>query len=273
MLKNNIMKIAVVCKKAESARDFALSLTSWLKAEGCEVFDLDKIKKPLLGFKLVVVIGGDGTLLHAVRLLRGHSVPIIGINMGGLGFLTEINKGDAKAAIEAYFQGKCSLSERMMCEVNLFRDSRQIIHQNVLNDVVITKGKIARMIEMEVNVDDVKLNRYRADGLILSTPTGSTAYVLSAGGPIVAPDLQCMIVCPICPHTLTNRPVVIAPNATLSVVIISEKDVYLTLDGQRAYPLKKDDKIIVRKSESKVLLVKYKNFFEILQNKMHWGDR
>jgi len=266
------MKIGLVSKKTDAAEAFSLSLADWLVSCGHKVLNLDK-HEPSKDMKLVVVVGGDGTLLHSARLLKGLPIPIIGINMGGLGFLTEINKENAKFAITEFLKGNCPLSERMMCDVSLFRNNKLTIHETVLNDAVVTKGKIARMIEMEAYVNDIKLSHYRADGLIVSTPTGSTAYVLSAGGPIVEPELDCMVICPICPHTLTNRPVVISSTATLSIIIRSKKDVYLTLDGQQAYPLKEDDKIVIKKAEAKTYLVRYKTFFEILKNKMYWGER
>lgn len=266
------MKIGLVSKKAEQATVFSKEVSDWLLSCGHKVINLEsgKFSKDL---SLVIVIGGDGTLLHSARILKGLPIPIIGINMGGLGFLTEISKENAKVAITEFLEGKCSLSERMMCEVSLYRKEKVVINETVLNDAVVTKGKIARMIEMNVFVDNVTFSRYRADGLIVSTPTGSTAYVLSAGGPIVEPDLDCMVICPICPHTLTNRPVVISSKATVSIVIKSKKDVYLTLDGQQAYPLKENDRIVVKKAQAKTYLVRYKNFFEVLKSKMHWGER
>lgn len=266
------MFIGIVTKKSEHALEFAKSLCKWFKDNNIKYVHL-KEKAPSKILDLVVVIGGDGTLLHTARLLKGRTVPIIGINMGGLGFLTEVAPEDATTAIKDFMQGGNLLDERMMCDVTVYRNGNIILEDIVLNDVVVTKGKIARMIEIETRVDDANLTTYRSDGLIVSTPTGSTAYVLSAGGPLIAPNLDCMILCPICPHTLTNRPVVVSPTSVVSLTIKFHNDVYLTLDGQKAYSLEYNDKIIVKRSEKKTYLVKYRNFFEILKNKLHWGER
>lgn len=266
------MKIGVVSKQSHPAKELTKSICSWLTENGFIISELDK-EPPADDLNLIIVVGGDGTLLHTARIIKGRNTPILGINMGGLGFLTETSVDDAKTAIERAISGRCSLSSRMMCDVKLKRGDKVILEERVLNDAVITKGKIARMIEMEALVNDIKLSRYRADGLIVSTPTGSTAYVLSAGGPIVTPELDCMIVCPICPHTLTNRPIVISAEAKVSVLILSEKDIYLTLDGQHAYPLKKNDQVIISRSNTRTLLVTFKNFFDVLKNKLHWGER
>lgn len=266
------MVIGIVTKKSEKALEFSNSLCKWFKDNNIDYLHL-KEKVPSKMLDLVVVIGGDGTLLHTARLLKGKPVPIIGINMGGLGFLTEVAPDHATTAIKDFMQGGYLLDERMMCDVTINRGGNIILEEVVLNDVVVTKGKIARMIEIEVFVDDTNLTTYRSDGLIVSTPTGSTAYVLSAGGPVITPNLDCMILCPICPHTLTNRPIVVSPNSVVSIAIKSHNDVYLTLDGQKAYSLEYNDKIMVKRSEKKTYLVQYRNFFEILKNKLHWGER
>lgn len=266
------MNIGIVNKKTETAKRLSLSLSQWLRKRGHSVFNISDVEH-LPDIEFVIVFGGDGTLLHTARLLKGKEIPILGINMGGLGFLTETSVDDAKSAIEKAIKGECSVSKRMMCDVKLVRKGSIILEEKVLNDAVITKGKIARMIEMEAFVGNTKLSSYRADGLIVSTPTGSTAYVLSAGGPIVSPDLDCMVLCPICPHTLTNRPLVISAEADVSVAILSEKDIYLTLDGQQAYSLKKNDRVIISRSSAKTSLITFKNFFDVLKNKLHWGER
>ncbi len=266
------MIIGVVTKKAKTAKGFSADLFKWLSGKGHSVFEIDEKFIPDK-LDLVIVVGGDGTLLHTARILKGKTTPILGINMGGLGFLTEISPEEAKGAVTRFFEGNYDISTRMMCDVTLQRDGRVIFTDKVLNDAVITKGKIARMIELDTWVNERGLTRYRADGLIVSTPTGSTAYVLSAGGPIVSPELDCMVICPICPHTLTNRPIVISAEATLTAEVLSKKDVYLTLDGQQAFPLKKNDKIVIKSSEAKTYLVRYKNFFEVLKSKLHWGER
>ncbi|MCX7770076.1 MAG: NAD(+)/NADH kinase [Proteobacteria bacterium] len=269
------MKFGLLVKKSRKAKVFSEKLINWLNKKRINSKVIVPESEDLRDLDVIVVIGGDGTLLYASRLLKGAKKPIIGINMGGLGFLTEIAPDEAFDSIECFLSNRCSISERMMCDVKLVRRGKLIKSACVLNDAVITKGNLARMIELETYVNDNFLSKYRADGLIVSTPTGSTAYVLSAGGPIITPDVDCVIICPICPHTLTHRPIVISSNSKIEVIIKSETDVYLTLDGQEGSPLLKNDKIVISKSNKKTYIVNspYKNYFEILTNKLHWGER
>lgn len=272
------MKVGLVPKKSEKARDYVLSFSKWLEIRGVEtkiffdnfsVFDIE-------GFEFLVVAGGDGTLLHTARLIKGSNIPIIGINMGGLGFLTELSPEEAFSAFENYYlKRKFKISKRMMLEVMLFRNGGKLKDETVLNDCVINKGDLARIIEINTFVNGEFLYSLRADGLIISTPTGSTAYGLSAGGPILTPELRCMILCPICPHTLTNRPIVISNDSEIKTTICSDSDVFLTLDGQEGFRLLKNDEIVIRESEIFTYIVKspFKSYFEILRTKLHWGVR
>lgn len=269
------MNFGLLIKKSKKAENFSKGLIRWLKEKKFFAKKINPELDDLKIFDVIVVIGGDGTLLYASRLLKGEKKPILGINMGGLGFLTEIAPDEAFEVIECFLNNSCKMSERMMCDVKLLRKNKLIKSATVLNDAVITKGNLARMIELETYVNDNFLSKYRSDGLIVSTPTGSTAYSLSAGGPIITPDVNCMVLCPICPHTLTHRPIVISSGSKIEIIIKSNSDVYLTLDGQEGYPLSNNDKIIITRSDKKTYIVTspFKNYFEILTNKLHWGER
>ncbi len=271
------MFFGILVKQSEKAKEFSEKLLKWLKHKKIKtkVLTQSNIKLALNRIDAVIVIGGDGTLLYTARLLDGAKIPIIGINMGGLGFLTEISPHEAFDAIECFIDGRTTISERMMCDVNLYREEKIVKSSTVLNDAVITKGNIARMIELETFVDKKFLSKYRSDGLIVSTPTGSTAYVLSAGGPIIAYDLDCIILCPICPHTLTHRPIVLSSSVEIEITNNSDTDVYLTFDGQEALPVFLNDRITIKKSDKRTYIVNspFKGYFEILNNKLNWGER
>ncbi len=269
------MNFGILVKKSKEAEKFSKKLISWLKKRDIFAEVIEPENRNIKIYDVIVVIGGDGTLLYASRLLRGEKKPILGINMGGLGFLTEIAPNEAFKAVECFLRDGCKISERMMCDVKLYKKDKLIKSSTVLNDAVITKGNLARMIDLETYVNDCFLSKYRSDGLIVSTPTGSTAYVLSAGGPIIAPDVNCIIICPICPHTLTHRPIVISSEAKIEIIIKSGSDVFLTLDGQEGHPLSPNDKIMVTRSNKKTYIVNspFKNYFEILNNKLRWGER
>jgi len=226
---------------------------------------------------LVVVLGGDGTLISVARLFSGRQVPIVGVNLGSLGFLTEITVEGLYPVLEQCLAGNHRITERMMLDVSVTRGDCEIARCEVLNDAVINKGAIARIIELEAKVNDTFLTTYKADGLIISTPTGSTGYSLSAGGPIVQPLMHCMVITPICPHTLTNRPIVISDESIIRLVVKSSFDemVYLTLDGQVGVELQEGDCIEVRRAETTTVLVTSpeKDYFAILRTKLKWNER
>ena len=225
---------------------------------------------------MAVVLGGDGTLISAARLLGAREIPILGVNLGSLGFLTEITLDELYPALEACLGGDYRVSERMMLAVTVERGGDAVFSHRVLNDAVINKGALARIIDMESLVNDHYLTTYKADGLIISSPTGSTGYCLSANGPIVHPDLECLTITPICPHTLTNRPIVLEASADITIRLISkDEDVYLTLDGQVGMKLKCGDIIRVRRAEHRTRLVmsRSKDYFEVLRTKLKWGER
>lgn len=226
---------------------------------------------------LVVVLGGDGTLISVARLFSDRQVPIVGVNLGSLGFLTEITVEGLYPVLEQCLAGNHNVTERMMLDVAVTRGDTEIARCEVLNDAVINKGAIARIIELEARVNDMFLTTYKADGLIISTPTGSTGYSLSAGGPIVQPMMHCTVITPICPHTLTNRPIVISDESIIRLVVKSSFDemVYLTLDGQVGVELQEGDCITVRRAETTTVLVTSpeKDYFAILRTKLKWNER
>lgn len=224
----------------------------------------------------VVVLGGDGTLIHAARLLRGREVPIIGVNLGSLGFMTEIPVAEALTVFESVLKGTARVDSRMKLSCRLVRDGKVVLEDEVLNDVVIAKSALARIADHETWLDGAYVATFKADGVIFSTPTGSTAYSLSAGGPIVHPSIDCVVVTPICPHALTQRPIVVPAEQALKVQLTSEvSDVYLTIDGQAGQPLRLGDRLEVNKSASRVLIVRNPalDYFAVLRTKLHWGER
>lgn len=224
---------------------------------------------------LLLVLGGDGTLLAAARLAAPRGIPILPINMGSLGFLTSFMLEELYPALEEILAGRLTISERVMLHVELNRAGKNIDKQSVLNEVVINKGALARMIEVELIIDSDFVCRYRADGLIVATPTGSTAYSLSAGGPIVHPAVESFVITPICPHTLSDRPVVIRDTSIIEMKLSAgTESVFLTLDGQKGIPLQPTDRIRVSRAEKllKLILTPNKSYFEILRNKLKWGE-
>ena len=227
--------------------------------------------------ELVVVLGGDGTLISVARLFSSRQVPIVGVNLGSLGFLTEITVEQLYPVLEQCLADSHRITERMMLDVSVTRGDQEISRCQVLNDAVINKGALARIIELEARVNDDFLTTFKADGLIISTPTGSTGYSLSAGGPIVQPLMKCVLITPICPHTLTNRPIVLSYQSVIRITVKSSFDemVYLTLDGQVGVELQEGDCIQVSRAETTTALVTSpeKDYFAILRAKLKWGER
>ncbi len=226
--------------------------------------------------ELVIVLGGDGTLLAAARNVRSHGVPLLAVNLGSLGFLTTITTGELYECLELFLNGKHQLDCRTMLQVQVLRGGAETATYHALNDAVLNKGAISRMLDFETSVDGQFLNLFRADGLIVSTPTGSTAYCLAAGGPIVHPSVEAFIITPICSHTLTNRPLVVSDRSRIEVVVKTEAEsVFLTVDGQVGLALHSGDRIVCDLSPSRVNLVRRpkKEFFELLRNKLRWGER
>lgn len=224
---------------------------------------------------LVLVLGGDGTLLSMARLIGDLGVPILGVNLGGLGFLTALTVDELFPALEAYLGGGLLIEERMMLTATVLREGERLAEYAALNDMVITKSAMSRIIRLEVAVDGQLATAYRADGLIISTPTGSTAYCLSAGGPIVFPTMDAMVLTPICSHTLTNRPIVLPADQRMEVRLLTEQDVMLTADGQVGFALKQWDTVEIRRASARIRLLRFpqKHFFSVLRTKLKWGER
>ncbi|PNU19509.1 NAD(+) kinase [Geothermobacter hydrogeniphilus] len=225
---------------------------------------------------LVIVLGGDGTLISVARLVGEMRVPILGVNLGRLGFLTEITRDELFPVLDRVIRGDFDVSNRLMLEAVVRRGDKVAGRFRMLNDVVINKGALARIIDMETSVNEDYLTTFRADGLIIATPTGTTAYNLAAGGPIIYPGIHCLVVTPICPHMLTNRPIIVSDEALVRVEVkFQDEEVMLTADGQVGMPLVGGDVVEVRKSPHTTLLIKspHRDYFEVLRAKLHWGQR
>ena len=223
---------------------------------------------------LIIVLGGDGTMISTARLTGNREVLVLGINYGSLGYLTEFRIEEMFPALEAILEGNYEIDRRVMLDVEHWRDDEKLSVGRALNDVVINKAALARIIEIEVELNNLYVNSFRADCLIVSTPTGSTAYNLSAGGPIVYPSMNAIVLTPICPFTLTNRPIVVPDTANINLQIKNENEgVILTLDGQIGHQMKANDRVLIRKSATTFNLVQppNRNYFDVLRNKLKWG--
>ena len=280
----------VVKPNKPNAISLAQEIISWLAERRVQVFVEEgiasRISHPLTFSRkgmsqridCLIVLGGDGTLLSAARdMATGPGqVPILGVNLGGLGFLTEITLEEIYSVLENILQGRMRVEKRMRLCAKVFRQKNSAGEFFVLNDAVITKSVLARIINLRNQVNGAYVTTYRGDGVIISTPTGSTAYSLAAGGPIVHPAMDSILITPICPHTLTNRPLLIPDQAVIEFLLESEEsDVSLTLDGQVGFPLRPFDRVVITKAEEPVLFIKspFKEYFEILRTKLKWGER
>ena len=224
---------------------------------------------------LLIVLGGDGTLLSMARAVGDLGVPILGVNLGGLGFLTATTLDEMLPALDTLLAGGMEVEERMMLGARLVRGAQGVGDYIALNDVVITKSAMSRIIDLSVSVGGRHAISYRADGLIISTPTGSTAYNLSAGGPILFPTMDAVVLTPIAPHTLSNRPIVVPGAQRVDVALLVEQEVMLTMDGQVGVPLRGGDVVEVQKADARIRLVRFpsKDFFSVLRTKLKWGER
>jgi NAD+ kinase len=225
---------------------------------------------------LIIVLGGDGTLISVARQVNDLRVPILGVNLGSLGFLTEVTRQELPVMLEAVLAGQYVVSDRMMLNVDILRRGELVATHTLLNDVVINKGTLARIIDMETWVDGDYLTTFKADGLIISTPTGSTGYNLAAGGPIIYPGINSLVITPICPHMLTNRPLIVPSSSVVAIdVSFADDVVYFTGDGQIGANLEAGDRVEVRQSEARTHLIKSptRDYFEILRTKLSWGER
>jgi len=223
---------------------------------------------------LILVLGGDGTMIATARMLSDREVPVLGVNYGGLGYLAEFRIEELYQALDSILSGNFRLDRRVMLGVELRRGGELITQNRVLNDVVINKSALARIIEIDAYLNQHFVNSFRADGLIISTPTGSTAYNLSAGGPVIFPSMNAVVITPICPFTLSNRPIVVPDDATIELLLkTDQEEVTLTLDGQVGFSLKVEDRVVIRKSSVTFNLVQpsNRNYFDVLRDKLRWG--
>jgi NAD+ kinase len=223
---------------------------------------------------IIIVFGGDGTLLGVARLVGDKGVPILGINLGGLGFITELGHDEMAENIDVIFNDDCCYEERIMLVADIFRGRKRIGSFNALNDVVMNKSALARMFEVDIRIGEQYVTTFRLDGLIICTPTGSTAHSLSAGGPILYPTLESFLMTPICPHTLTSRPIVLPDSFVLDAYIKDGDDLYLTLDGQEGFPIKVRDRVRIMKAsyKTKFMVLRDRDYFSLLREKLKWGE-
>ncbi len=282
---------AVVKPNHEEAWATACELFRWLEKRGIDLigkpygksqkFDPSQCGIEAVGAEtfqkradLIVVLGGDGTMISTARLTGDREILVLGINYGSLGYLTEFRIEEMFPALEAILEGNYQVDRRIMLDVEHLRDGETLAGGRVLNDVVINKSAIARIIEIEVELNNLFVNSFRSDGLIVSTPTGSTAYNLSAGGPIIYPSMNAVVLTPICPFTLTNRPIVVPDEDEIRIKLKNEiEGVVLTLDGQIGHQIKAGDLVLIRKSKTNFNLVQpsNRNYFDVLRNKLKWG--
>lgn len=292
MPSQTVSAVGIIAKpRSDRAASLVPELIAWLEARAIAVF-LDEEAAGYTGrspafsrdqvaarTQLLVVLGGDGTLLSAARASLqkngGRDLPLFAVNLGGLGFLTAIKIEELYPQLERALHGNFRVAPRRMLHVELWRGERRIASHEALNDVVLTKAEIARMIDLGVHVDNHFVCVYKADGLIVSTPTGSTAYSLSAGGPIMFPSVAATAITPICPHTLTNRPVIVPDESEIQVTVLYNSPTYMTIDGQVGEILESGDRIVCRRSEHCISLVSPPDmmFFDVLREKLKWGER
>nr|CRH05435.1 Putative inorganic polyphosphate/ATP-NAD kinase. (ppnK) [Candidatus Magnetococcus massalia] len=285
--------IGLITKRSDpTAVRATKELTEWLRKQGCrvtvtpEAAEDAEISEEMAtrrssenlaeGQDMVIVLGGDGTFIGAARDVMRWRVPVLGVNMGRLGFLTEIPYEEMYTYLTGFFSGRYEVEERMMLTAYVKRKNGEVLSHHALNDVVAHKGHLARMMEFQVSIDGQHVYTSRADGLIVSTPTGSTGYSLSAGGPILHPRLDTFLLMPICPHTLTNRPIAIPGDSQVEFRLTQEEpDRLLTLDGQLGVPLLDGDSILIRRSDHtlRVLHSPERNYYDVLRDKLRWAER
>jgi NAD+ kinase len=283
-------KIGIFIKDQEEAIDKAGKLETWLKSKGIEVFTKQNVPAPITSkeclveniprapsdLSCVVVLGGDGTFLSAIRWIQDTGVPILGMNLGAFGFLTESSANRLFPIMEDIISGNFTTEERILLSAKVLRDGEAVTCQTVLNDVVINKEALARIAHIKTSIDDYYLTTFKADGLIVATPTGSTAYSLSAGGPIVHPSLKTIILTPICPFTLTNRPLIL-PDTVIVKIELDERDsnVFLTFDGQVGLEVTHEDSIVIQKASHTIRMLRPSGlrYRDVLKAKLRWGGR
>lgn len=282
MVSKQINSVGIVVKPGhKEACATAAELSAWLKSRGIvqsgEPVSADEIRADSalsLNADLIVVLGGDGTMISTARMIGDADVLVLGINYGSLGYLTDFRIEEMFPALKLIIAGQYEIDRRVMLDAQHWRGPEKIVTGRVLNDVVINKAALARIIDIDVRLNELFVNTFRADGLIVATPTGSTAYNLSAGGPIIYPSMNAVVLTPICPFTLTNRPIVVPDTAVIELTLDNENEgVVLSLDGQTGYPMMAQDRVIIRKSETTFNLVQpaNRNYFDVLRDKLKWG--
>ncbi|MDO8683889.1 MAG: NAD(+)/NADH kinase [Armatimonadota bacterium] len=274
----------------EAALELASELADWLAARSITVLieseaaalinrmDIAASEDEVSSADMIVVLGGDGTILRAARMASPKNTPILGVHLGQYGFITEIHPPNVKEALERTLRGDYQVSERLMLKAGLIRDGREIAAHIALNDAVVAKGPLARLLRLHTYVNEKYIATYAADGIIVSTPTGSTAYSLSAGGPVVNPNVDVLIITPICPHTLNARSLVIPGSESVQIVIECDRDeegMMLTIDGQSGIALQSSDKVDIRRAEhpAKIVFWDTWSFYDKLQSRLRWGER
>lgn len=273
--------VKTICRLVEWLAARGVALVAGPKIEpgpieqetGCavETMELDALAETV---DMIVVLGGDGTMIATARLLDKREVPVLGVNFGTLGYLAEFRVEEMAQALESIFEGNYRLDRRVMLAAELRRGEEKLLRNRVLNDVVISKSALARIVEIDTWLDHQFVNCFRADGLIISTPTGSTAYNLSAGGPVVYPSMNAVVITPICPHTLSNRPLVVPDDAEIEIILKTpSEEVALTLDGQVGFRMEAGDRVVITKSRTTFNLMQpiNRNYFEVLRGKLKWG--
>jgi NAD+ kinase len=282
MEPRQIRSVGIVVKPGhDDALSTAAEIQQWLSSRGIasagepvSAGDIRTDSPITLDADLIVVLGGDGTMISTARLVGDRDVLVLGVNYGSLGYLTDFRIEEVFPALEAILGGSIEIDRRDMLDVEHHRGGLAIAKGRVLNDVVINKSAVARIIKIDTRLNGLFVNTFRADGLIVATPTGSTAYNLSAGGPIVYPSMNAIVLTPICPFTLTNRPIVVPDNAEIELVLDNENEgVVLSLDGQTGYTMEAQDRVLIRKSSTTFNLVQpaNRNYFDVLRDKLEWG--
>jgi NAD+ kinase len=281
------MRFGFLLKRGKpEAREIAADLGGLLRAQGCELVALAEDVDALPGARAVsavdlggaidalVVLGGDGTFLLGASLVSDHGVPLFGVNLGSLGFITHYARGEAAEALTAACHGLLPVEERLRLAVTIGSPAGVLASRSAVNDAVLTQRSLARLLDLEASLDGAEIATYKADGLIVSTPTGSTAYTLAAGGPILTPDVQALALTPICPHALTHRPLVLRPDARLRIKNVSRGPVTLTIDGQWGHEVQDGEWIDAHKADQPLRMFRSPTpFFGILRQKLSWGER
>jgi NAD+ kinase len=283
------MKTTAIVSKPGKAElhTIAPEVVQWLLAREYRVYADEESAVYIPGLEVVrrecianvrpdflIVLGGDGTLLSAARSVATADIPILGVNLGSLGFLTEVQLHELYPTLEAVHENRCAVETRGMLHVELLRNFERLTSFEALNDAVVNKSAIARLVSIDLHIDQVFVSNYKADGLIVATPTGSTAYSMAAGGPILMPSVDAVVIAPVCPHSLTHRPLVVRDTAEIEVVVTSaQEEAFLSVDGQVGMQIVDGDRVVIRKSNHRVKLLRLKKtFFELLRTKLKWGS-